>query len=57
MEFKNINCPECGLNIEYWTKNDFIECPQCKINIKVEPCEIEDEIIEDEEIEILPETP
>lgn len=30
MEFKNINCPECGLNIEYWTKNNFIECTKCK---------------------------
>lgn len=48
MEFKNINCPECGLNIEYWTKNNFIECTKCKNNIKVEPCE--EEIIEDEEI-------
>jgi DNA-directed RNA polymerase subunit RPC12/RpoP len=51
MEFKNINCPECGLNIEYWTKNNFIECPKCKSKIKVEPCEdIEEEVIEDEEI-------
>ena len=58
MEFRNINCPNCGLNIEYWTKNNFIECPQCKNKIKVEPCEdIEEEVIEDEEIEILPETP
>lgn len=47
MEFKNINCPECGLNIEYWTKNNFIECTKCKNKIKVEPC-VEDEIIEDE---------
>jgi len=23
------NCPKCGLEIEYWTKNDFIECPDC----------------------------
>jgi len=50
MEFKNINCPECGLNIEYWTKNDFIECPQCKINIKVEPCEEVKEELEEEKI-------
>lgn len=48
--FKNINCPECNLNIEYWTRNNFIECPQCKSQIKVEPCEEieEEEIIEDE---------
>ena len=39
MEFKNINCPECGLNIEYWTKNNFIECTKCKNKIKVEPWE------------------
>jgi DNA-directed RNA polymerase subunit RPC12/RpoP len=48
MEFKNINCPECGLNIEYWTRNSFIECTKCKNKIKVEPCEIEDETIEGE---------
>ena len=48
MEFRNINCPDCGLNIEYWTKNNFIECTKCKNKIKVEPCE--EEIIEDEEI-------
>jgi peptide subunit release factor 1 (eRF1) len=58
MEFKNINCPECGLNIEYWTKNNFIECTKCKNKIKVEPCkDIVDEVIDDGEIEILPETP
>lgn len=51
MKTIKINCPECSLNIEYWTRNSFMECPQCKTNIKVEPCkEIEEEIIEDEEI-------
>lgn len=49
--FKNVNCPECNLNIEYWTKSDFIECPKCKNNIKVKPCEdIKEEVI-------FPETP
>lgn len=48
MKTIKINCPECNLNIEYWTKNDFIECTKCKNKIKVEPCE--EEIIEDEEI-------
>lgn len=51
MEFKNINCPECGLNIEYWTKNNFIECPKCKNKIKVEPCEDTEEKIEEDEVE------
>ncbi|NLL02486.1 MAG: hypothetical protein GX265_05665 [Mollicutes bacterium] len=51
MKTIKINCPECGLNIEYWTKNDFIECTKCKNKIKVEPCEDTEEKIEDEEIE------
>lgn len=51
MEFKNINCPECGLNIEYWTKNNFIECPKCKNNIKVEPCEKSKELTLDDLLE------
>ena len=58
MEFRNINCPNCGLNIEYWTKNNFIECPTCKNKIKVETYEdIVEEVIDDGEIEIFPETP
>ena len=48
MKFININCPKCGLEIEYWTKNNVIECTKCKNKIKVEPCEIEDETIEGE---------
>lgn len=48
--FKNANCPECNLSIEYWTRNNFIECAKCKNNIKVEPCDEIEEIIEDEEI-------
>lgn len=48
MEFININCPECNSPIEYWTRNNSIECPQCKNNIAVEPCEIEEDIIEGE---------
>ena len=36
MEFKNINCPECGLNIEYWTKNNFIECTKCNHKIVID---------------------
>lgn len=39
LTMKNINCPECNLKIEYWTKNNFIECTKCKNIIKVEPCE------------------
>lgn len=52
MEFKNTNCPECNLLIEYWTKNNFIECTQCKNQIKVEPCEeeIKEEEIKEDEI-------
>jgi DNA-directed RNA polymerase subunit RPC12/RpoP len=51
MKFININCPECGLEIEYWTKNDFIECTKCKNKIKVEPCEDIEEKIEEDEVE------
>ena len=29
MKTVKTNCSECGLEIEYWTKNDFIECPDC----------------------------
>ena len=48
METVKINCPKCGLEIEYWTKNNYIECPDCKEIIKVEPCKDLEEI--DEEI-------
>ncbi len=49
MQTKNITCPKCKLNMEYWTKNSQIECVQCKTIIKVEPCEdIVEEVEEDE---------
>ena len=51
MEFKNINCPECGLNIEYWTKNDFIECPDCHNKFINLSCAEEDEEIPQDENE------
>lgn len=51
METVKINCPKCGLEIEYWTKNNYIECPDCKTIIEVEPCKeiVEEEIAEGEE--------
>lgn len=39
MTTKFINCPNCGKNLEYWTKGDFIECTGCRAQIQVEPCE------------------
>ena len=51
METVKINCPKCGLEIEYWTKNNYIECPGCKEIIGVEPCKEEERTIQDEEIE------
>lgn len=44
MDTKNIVCNNCGLNMEYWTKADFINCTKCGELITVEPCE--DEVIE-----------
>ena len=50
METVKINC-RCGLEIEYWTKNNYIECPDCKERIGVEPCVEEEGIMQDVEIE------
>ncbi len=41
----NINCPKCGLGMEYWTRRDFINCTKCNTKIDVEPCK-EDELEE-----------
>lgn len=50
METVNINCPKCGLDIEYWTKRNYIECPDCKTMINVEPCkDIEESTESDQE--------
>lgn len=46
METVKINC-KCGLEIEYWTKNNYIECPDCKEIIGVEPCKDLEEIDEE----------
>ena len=55
MQTKNINCPNCKLAIEYWTKRNKISCTKCGNEFEVEPCE--DELIEriepSEEIEEL----
>lgn len=50
METIKINCPNCNLTIEYWTKNNYINCPQCNEIIKVELCK--DEEIQEEPTEI-----
>lgn len=36
---KNTKCPSCKLEIEYWTKKNFIHCSRCHNKITVEPCE------------------
>lgn len=33
-----ITCPECKHQMEYWTRNNFINCTKCKASIPVEPC-------------------
>ncbi len=38
MKTKNVTCPKCGLNMEYWTIRDFIRCTKCDTKIEVEPC-------------------
>ena len=51
-------CPECKHQMEYWTRNNFINCTKCKANIPVEPCIEELEEIEaNGDIEIYPEEP
>lgn len=44
METININCPECGLSIDYWTARNYFECPKCKYKIEVEPCKVEENL-------------
>ena len=52
METKKIVCPKCGLNMEYWTRNNFINCTKCGETIAVEPfvdeALVEEDIIEDD---------
>lgn len=38
MKTIKINCPECNLPIEYWTRNNSIVCTGCNNDIIVEPC-------------------
>ena len=38
METIKINCPNCNHQMEYWTRNNFINCTKCKTTIPVEPC-------------------
>lgn len=46
------NCPECRLEIEYWTRNDFIECPNCHNKIvNLSGGNIEEETIIEPEFE------
>lgn len=53
MDTIKITCPECKHQMEYWTRNNFINCTKCKASIPVEPCvENVDEVIE-EGIEII----
>lgn len=47
METIKIICPECKHQIEYWTRNNYIECPKCKAIIEVEPCTVVEEIVEE----------
>lgn len=43
METKKIVCPECNLNMEYWTRNHYIQCTKCGATIAVEPYKEETE--------------
>jgi DNA-directed RNA polymerase subunit RPC12/RpoP len=53
METVKITCPDCKNNMEYWTKNNFIQCTKCKARIPVVPCiESVNENIDDE-IEVI----
>lgn len=45
METIKIICPECKHQMEYWTRNNFINCTKCKARIEVEPC-VEREVID-----------
>ena len=37
METKKIICPKCSLQMEYRTKNNYIQCTKCNESIEVEP--------------------
>lgn len=50
METIKINCPECKHQMEYWTRNNFINCTKCKTRIEVEPCEEELNEVHQEEL-------
>ena len=47
-----ITCPECKHQMEYWTRNNFINCTKCKTAIEVEPCKEELTEIEEQPEEI-----
>ena len=52
MRMIKINCPECNLTIEYWTRNNSIICTGCNNGIIVELClkPLDTEVEEDTEI-------
>ena len=46
---KNTTCTQCGLSMEYWTKNNTIKCTRCGSLITVVPCSDDREVIEGED--------
>lgn len=46
MVMNDVVCPSCRLDMEYWTKSNFINCTKCNKSITVEPS-TEEEIKED----------
>lgn len=52
MDTIKITCPECKHQMEYWTRNNFINCTKCKASIPVEPCK--ERLTEEEEEEQQP---
>ena len=50
---KNTTCIKCGLNMEYWTKNNIINCTKCREILTVEPCVDESEEVIDIEENVL----
>ena len=46
METITISCPQCKHQMEYWTRNNFINCTKCKASIPVQPTVPQKEVIE-----------
>lgn len=47
MKTKKIICPKCKLQMEYRTKNNYIQCTRCGETIAVEPYKAEGKTLDD----------